>query len=122
MKTLTQTTSSPEAAERQNCETILYCNYLVKIKPLLAEFREYVAHDGLYDSLASSPQVIQPFRIPRPNISRYGPGEQSSIRRYCSSGLRECSRFSVSIMFTCRRAGASVRAFLPRTPKSMSSV
>src|SRR5260370_694648 len=41
---------------------------------------------------------------------------------YCSSGLRECSRLRVANKFTCRRPGASVRAFLPRTPKRKSSV
>ena len=34
----------------------------------------------------------------------------------CVSGLRECSRLRVAKRFTCRRPGASVRAFLPRTP------
>ena len=38
--------------------------------------------------------------------SRWGPGEQASIRSYCSSGLRECSRLRVSIMLTWERAGA----------------
>ena len=51
-----------------------------------------------------------------------GRGLHASMRPYCSSGLRECSRLRVASRFTCRRPGASVRAFLPRTPNRMSSV
>ena len=60
--------------------------------------------------------------MPRAKSSRNGPGLQDSIRSYCSSGFRECSRFRVLIIFTCRRPGANVRAFLPRTPNKISSV
>ncbi|MEX1107354.1 MAG: BglII/BstYI family type II restriction endonuclease [Dongiaceae bacterium] len=47
------------------------------------------------------------------------------IRRlisYCSSGLRECSRFLDAIKLTWRRPAAKVRAFFPLVPKSKTSV
>ena len=49
-------------------------------------------------------------------------GYSASIIGYCSSGLRECSRLRVASKFTWRRPGASVRAFLPRTPNRITSV
>src|SRR6516164_10309998 len=62
---------------------------------------------------ASSPQTTQPgCALPRANSSRNGPELHASKMGYISSGLRECSRLRVSTKLTCRRPGASVRAFL----------
>src|SRR5262245_49196617 len=57
--------------------------------------------------------MVQFLRVPRAKSSKYGADEQASMISYCSSGLRECSRFRVAMKFTCRRPGARVRAFLP---------
>ena len=63
-----------------------------------------------------------PLRLPRAKSSRKNPGLHASMISYCSSGLRECSRFREAKRLTCRRPGESVRAFLPRTPNSKTSV
>ena len=57
-------------------------------------------------------------------VARTSPGrarEADSMRSYCSSGLRECSRLRVSIMLTVERAGAGVRID-PLTPNRIGSV
>ena len=85
-----------------------------------------MSHDGWYSWLASLPHTAHFFRTPRENNSRYGPGEQSSITRHCSSGFRECSRLRDEMSFTwvrppsasnrelkgrCRRRGSQGRVF-----------
>ena len=66
----------------------------------IIELYEYVFQVGSYPASAWFPHTFHPFRSPRANISRYGPGEHASISSYCSSGLRLCSRLRVSIMLT----------------------
>jgi len=84
------------------------------------EWLAYVGQFGAYSS-AWLPHWLQPSRRPRANSSKNGPGLQLSMSWYCSSGLRECSRFRLTMIFTCRRPGASVRS-RPWIPNSSISV
>ena len=80
-----------------------------------------VTYSAATGKLASSPQLVQPGRPPRAKSSRYGPGLQSSM-------IGKLIRLAAVLALTGgdevhqRRAGARVRACLPRTPNSTVSV